>query len=96
MADNQAPTRDDYLRAATFYRHRLGSNVEGINTILAEASELDRTSALILAVANIGIMAPGSALGKPDEAFDGLSNVIIDMAAKLSDPDPEEGGVSPS
>ena len=59
-ADDQTPTPDDYRRAAAFCLHRLRRDVEGVNAILAEASELDRTSALILCVLNLCLYAPGS------------------------------------
>lgn len=77
--DDQRPRQDDYRRAAALLLHRLRGDVEGINVLLAEASELDRTSALILAVMNTAIWAPNSML--PSQAgIVGLETIVKEYA----------------
>ncbi|BBX72276.1 hypothetical protein H7H78_11720 [Mycobacterium shinjukuense] len=79
MTADQRPHRADYRRAAALFLHRLRGDAEGVNAVLVEASELDRTSALILAVMNVAIWAPGSIL-PTDSGIAGLKKVIKEYA----------------
>ena len=75
MTDDQRPRQADYRRAAALLLHRLRGDAEGVNAVLAEASELDRASALILAVMNTAIWAPDSML-PTDAGMAGLRKIV--------------------
>ena len=47
--DDQTPTRADFRRAAALYLHRRHHDHAGVNTILADADNRQRCSALVLA-----------------------------------------------
>lgn len=79
MSTAQRPRRADYRRAAALLLHRLRGDTEGVNAILAEASDADRTSALILAVMNTAIWAPDSVL-PTDVGIAGLRKIVEEYA----------------
>lgn len=76
---DQRPRPADYRRAAALFLHRLRGDTQGVNVVLAEASELDRTSALILAVMNTAIWAPDSML-PTDAGIAGLQKIVSEYA----------------
>ena len=81
MTDSQAPTPADMRRAAALYLHHHHRDITGINAILAEATEADRTSALILAVIKVATLTPGTILAT-DEGVEGLQRVVMHMFPK--------------
>ena len=59
MTDHeQTPTRADFRRAAALYLHRRHHDHAGVNTILADADNRQRCSALVLAAIDLAFQPP--------------------------------------
>jgi len=56
--DDQTPTRADFRRAAALYLHRRHHDHAGVNTILADADNRQRCSALVLAAIDLAFQSP--------------------------------------
>jgi hypothetical protein len=76
--DDQTPTRADFRRAAALYLHRRHHDHAGVNTILADADNRQRCSALVLAAIDLAFQSP-YALASP-AGIAGLQRVAVHMA----------------
>ena len=56
--DDQTPTRADFRRAAALYLHRRHHDHAGVTTILADAGNRQRCSALVLAAIDLAFQSP--------------------------------------
>jgi hypothetical protein len=84
---SQAPGRADYQRAAAMLLHQYRHDTEGWNAVVAEADQLARMSALLLAVGEIAGQS-AEPLASP-EGMAGLQAVAQGMA--LDDDPPPTG-----
>lgn len=84
---DQTPTHADYRRAAALMLHQYSGDQLGWNDTLAEADQLGRISALVLAVVEIAGTAPEPL--KCPARIAGLRAVATGMAL---DEDPPQGG----
>jgi hypothetical protein len=75
---SQAPGRADYQRAAAMLLHQYRGDIEGWNSVVAEADQLARMSSLLLAVGEIAGQSP-EALATP-QGMAGLQAVAAGMA----------------
>lgn len=75
---DQTPTHADYRRAAALMLHQFQGDQLGWNDVLAEADQLGRLSALVLAVVQIAGSTP-EALNSP-QGIAGLRAVAAGMA----------------
>ena len=64
-ADDQMPTRADYQRAAAVCLHHHHRDTLGWNTVVAEADQQGRLSALIITLTKL-VFWPGSRFASPD------------------------------
>ena len=68
--DDQTPTRADFRRAAALYLHRRHHDHAGVNTIMADADNRQRCSALVLAAIDLAFQSPyalaSPACGSPE------------------------------
>jgi hypothetical protein len=78
--DDQRAHGQDFRRASAFFLHRMRRDQDGANAILAEAEDAGRGSALIIATAALGYLAPGSTLATP-AGLAGLQRVALTMNA---------------
>ena len=76
--DDQTPTRADFRRAAALFRRRRHHDHAGVNTILADADNRQRCSALVLAAIDLAFQSP-YALASP-AGIAGLQRVAVHMA----------------
>jgi hypothetical protein len=75
---SQAPGRADYQRAAALMLHSYRGDIEGFNSVMAEADQLARMSALVLAIVEIAGQSP-EPLASP-KGMAGLQAVATGMA----------------
>jgi hypothetical protein len=91
MTTDQLPAAPDYRRAAQLYLHRENKNAGGFNNVMAEADQLGRLSALVLAVVNIARLEPNSTLATP-EGITRLQDIAIEFGRRESiEPDDVTG-----
>ncbi|GAA3022436.1 hypothetical protein GCM10010528_00640 [Gordonia defluvii] len=76
----QVLDRRDYQRAAAVILHGIARDVDGFNAVVADAVQDQRTALLILALVELAVTAPKTALLDTPEGVAGLRSVALGMA----------------